>query len=1299
MKQAIFTFLVLTGINISIFAQLYYLDSTTTGTTITTCSGFLFDSNNGPDGDYGNNENYFITICSPNPNDILQLGPRDIRMTGVDKTVIHDGTDTLAPVLLTVSGGGYIGGYDYTTGNCATIHIVTDSADTRGGIILPITCIPKPQNDLPCEAEYLPANDYCIYTYTDSEYGDNTYTTDPGCADYIGMDLWYKTVVPPSGNIIIDTYEGSITSGGMAVYSGTCSSLSLIHCDDNSSTCCTDMPRYDGSGLTPGDTLWIQIWEEGADAGGYMYLCVTEPLPPPNDSVCDAILIEPGLTCDISYLQFSNENATNSGIPDPGCGNYQGGDVWFKVPVTSTGKLLFDMNGLSIDDAAMAVYSGTCTNLTLIQCDDNSSANPNMPSISLTGQNPTDTVWLRIWENGNDSNGTFELCVTENPVKPSCANLTPANDTCIFASHICDFRGYCGTTDDTYTTINHLGEDENSTNLGQTFFCGGLHNNSWLQFIAADTAITLVIWVDNCSTGQGIQMHMYSTDNCLDFTPVSECIGQMLPGTHILNTTVPLTIGESYFLMIDGFNKDVCDYTITAASGVFILEAVSVETGNDFVSICKGEQTQLSARGGYTFQWSPDSSLSNDTIANPMAFPDTTTTYYVTITGGVDPECPDSGVASVTVHVRNCELAANINGTDPSCNGVCDATATVVPFGIDSSFTIEWDHGLGTDSTVTGLCGGTTYNVTITDTSGRKFYTSYTPVEPPPLYISFNNTEPSDSGVCDATIQASVTNGISPFSYQWDPGLGDTSFVSGLCGDSTYFLTVTDSNMCTAEDSIYIPEAPVMHLTAFGEDPDCYGECTGVMGVIVSGGSGNYTFIWDAPGNPEDSLIFGICANNRYTVTVTDTTLGIYDTASYMLDSPPEMLLTTDTTHASCFDTSDGSATVHATGGTPPYSFLWDDSGTQTDSNAVNLAAGDYKVIVTDANNCKDSAIVTVTEPAEFIPVIQEGPDITICRNDTITLHVTAGISYSWSPAANIEAADIQNPRVYPIASTTYMVTVQDSNGCPNTADIDITVQPPPDAGQNGNAGVCANGAAINLFDYLNGSPETGGTWQNPSAGIHNGSFDPAVDSPGTYTYTVSGGGICEDAIATVNVQILPVPVYSIHPYPDTTIYINRDAQIRITGDSSYTYYWQPDDESLSNTNTSSLVASPQSTTTFYVTITDTSTANDCNTSDSVIINVKSVTIIIYNTFTPNGDDVNDTWIIENIEDFPDNEIMIYNRIGMLVCKKKGYKNNINDWDGTNCKTGEVLPAASYYYVIDLGKGGVIYTGNVSLIK
>lgn len=278
-----------------------------------------------------------------------------------------------------------------------------------------------PSNDDPCNATVLTVGAGCAFTAS-TTFGatDTTGVPAPGCASYNGGDVWFEVTVPASGNLVIDTIDGEITDSGMAVYSVTAAcptpTLALVECDDDDSTN-GFMSLISLTGRTPGETLYIRFWEFDNDNPGTFGICASEPAGPPvNDECSGAISLTSTLTC--SYAPYTNESATDSaGVPAPGCGFYSGGDVWFSYVVNATGELTIDTQTGDITDSGMAVYSGTCGALTLIECDDDDSPNGAMSFINLTGRTPGETLYIRVWEYGNNNNGVFSICIT-SPLPP-----------------------------------------------------------------------------------------------------------------------------------------------------------------------------------------------------------------------------------------------------------------------------------------------------------------------------------------------------------------------------------------------------------------------------------------------------------------------------------------------------------------------------------------------------------------------------------------------------------------------------------------------------------------------------------------------------------------------------------------------------------------------------------------------------------------------------------------------------------------------------------------------------------------
>jgi hypothetical protein len=393
-----------------------------------------------------------------------------------------------------------------------------------------------PSNDEPCSATPLTVGTSCSYTAsTTSNSTSSSGAPAPGCAGFSGSDVWFSVVVPASGAITFDSNTGVITDGGMAIYRGTCGSLTLIECDDDDSNNGA-MSMIAATGLIPGETIWIRFWEFLGDNNGTFSICAYNPCPPctgaptggsatasptnttcaattttlsltgsstgcgfsyqwqsspnnstwinitgatsatysttisattyfrcvitciatgnvansnsqmvttsatppANDEPCNATPITVGSSCTFASYTTScaSSSAAVPAIPDPGCAFYSGGDVWFTAVVPSGGSLTFDSNTGGILDAGMAIYTGTCSNLALFSCNDDGSANGAMPMIEATGLTPGSTVFIRFWEYGNDSPGTFSLCIYD-PCPPcsgapvaSAASASPAITSC-----------------------------------------------------------------------------------------------------------------------------------------------------------------------------------------------------------------------------------------------------------------------------------------------------------------------------------------------------------------------------------------------------------------------------------------------------------------------------------------------------------------------------------------------------------------------------------------------------------------------------------------------------------------------------------------------------------------------------------------------------------------------------------------------------------------------------------------------------------------------------------------------------
>ena len=305
------------------------------------------------------------------------------------------------------------------------------------GVFLSASVFAQPANDDPCGAIALTVNVGCVSTVGTRQNATATTFTPaipaPGCALYDNRDVWFRLVVPANGAVSIRTASVLLTDGGMAAYYATgCtngSTFTLIECDDDDGP--GNMPQLDLTCLTPGVTLYIRFWRYNGTSNHTFTICAvaqTPPTPPVNDGPCSATALSVNTGC-VATAGTNVAACNTSGPPAPGCGNYAGVDVWYSFVAPASGIGIIESTAGTLTEGAMALYSGTCGSLTLVECDDDDGAG-NMPFIKRLNLAPGSTYFVRFWGFGG-AVGTFNICVKSptNPTGFSCRHLLELTDT------------------------------------------------------------------------------------------------------------------------------------------------------------------------------------------------------------------------------------------------------------------------------------------------------------------------------------------------------------------------------------------------------------------------------------------------------------------------------------------------------------------------------------------------------------------------------------------------------------------------------------------------------------------------------------------------------------------------------------------------------------------------------------------------------------------------------------------------------------------------------------------------------
>jgi len=394
-------------------------------------------------------------------------------------------------------------------------------------------------------------------------------------------------------------------------------------------------------------------------------------------------------------------------------------------------------------------------------------------------------------------------------------------------------------------------------------------------------------------------------------------------------------------------------------------------------------------------------------------------------------------------------------------------------------------------------------------------------------------------GENSGTVSASVSGGFGDYTFAWtgpDNFTANTAEISNLVS-GMYYLSVTDSLGCMAEDSIEVtqPEELIAVIDSVVH-VDCYGNMNGAARIMATGGTGSYTWSWNTDPPQTDSLATGLAAG-EYIVTVTDEN-GCEAKDTVIITEPPPLVLTADSIDARCGGRFLGSIDLTVSGGTPfadgSYLYEWhDNTGVIATTEDIFDLEGDklYWVYVTDSLGCIDSLDIYINEEKN-VRIELEAITQILCYGDSsgsIEISVRPGnrnFTYEWYH--NGVLIDTENQDLVNIPSGRYRVVVNDKDGCDD--EMSFTLEDPeellaeisPDPAE-----VC-EGASL----PLNGNP-TGGTggfihfWTGDGAGYLN---DTAIVNPefsgamtGTYRliYNVTDSVGCF-ASDTIDIQVLP---------------------------------------------------------------------------------------------------------------------------------------------------------------------------------
>ncbi|MEZ4773458.1 MAG: gliding motility-associated C-terminal domain-containing protein [Bacteroidia bacterium] len=637
------------------------------------------------------------------------------------------------------------------------------------------------------------------------------------------------------------------------------------------------------------------------------------------------------------------------------------------------------------------------------------------------------------------------------------------------------------------------------------------------------------------------------------------------------------------------------------------------------------------------------------------------------------------------------------NKIDVECNGEFTGQATIIAKGGTSPFQMSLDGGpFGSPNIFFNLAAGN-YTVTIRDIKGCEADVPFEILEPLPLNAVIAQKEDiSCFGLHDGMIVVQALGGVPDFTYSIDGVNYVNDSIFPNLGAGSYTLYVKDKFDCPDSVTVQIIEPSLVGVNVVNtSDADCFGTPSGTITLAGTGGTQPYVFSVDTA----NTFVPGPTLNNLpagpYAIILRDAN-GCTAETTAEINEPPKLLGEIDVTELRCLGDSNAIATAMITGGVPPYRYEWTTGATT--QTITNLPAGNYVVLVSDANDCQISVSTEVIGPPLFAFDTTLYTDVT-CFGGTdgsAFVEATGGLPpyiYTWSNGGD-------NQAVFDLAAGDYVITVTDTNNCVLIDTVTIS-QPDPIVIEiidienafcnldNGAATVQASG----------GIPEYRYTWQTtpPQEGPTATNLY-GIPFGGPYTVTVTDSNNCVQTLeVAVGTQDPPIADFE-HDLgiSDTIIFNEKGVRFTNLSQGAIAYHWEFGDGGESDEENPTHTYRKEGIYTVMLIAYDTNFGCP-DTATKTFYLIPPGAIYVPNAFTPNGDGHNDNFFPVGIGVVRMN-MDIYDRWGHHLVT---LYNMSEYWNGRN-KNGNAVQEGVYVWVIDatINDGTRVQrAGTVTLIR
>ncbi len=504
--------------------------------------------------------------------------------------------------------------------------------------------------------------------------------------------------------------------------------------------------------------------------------------------------------------------------------------------------------------------------------------------------------------------------------------------------------------------------------------------------------------------------------------------------------------------------------------------------------------------GAYTYDWSNNATSQN--LINVIAG-----NYTITV--------KDANLCSATASANISQpsaISVNTATVNVNCNGGNNGSIITAVSGGSGGYSYNWNN-TSTSANINNLVAGN-YAVTVKDASNCSTIFSTSITQPAAITVIANAVNVSCNGGNTGGVNLNVSGGVSPYSFDWGGGVISQNRSNLAAGN--YSVTVTDSNLCTAVATATVNPSTELTVSAPSENATCFGQATGGISAMVSGGSGSYTFIWSNDSTGQN--VTNISAGN-YTVTVTDAN-SCSATASGTVSQPPQIVSTGFVTNATCNGTANGGVVLTVNGGAGGFTYNW--SNNSTGQNLQTVDAGNYSVTITDANLCSVINSFIVTQPSAIV-ITTNNTNVSCFggNNGAVSTSVNGGngnYSYIWNTSST-------SPGINNLLAGMYTVTVKDAANCSSTFSTNVTqplnltsgvnaVNVSCNGGNNGSAALTVNGGTL-PYAYV---------WSNNGATQQINNL-----AANTYSVTITDSHLCSTTTTATITQPASIAISESH--------------------------------------------------------------------------------------------------------------------------------------------------------------------------